>query len=72
MRPLNEVKEFILANKHLPEIPSAAEIEKKGLDLTEISKKLTEKVEELTLYILQQQEQIDELKKLVQSQKKND
>lgn len=72
LRPLNEVNEFIRANKHLPGIPSAAEIEKEGLELTDISKKLMEKVEELTLYILQQQEQIDELKKLVQAQRKID
>ncbi len=72
LMPLNKVSEFIQANKHLPGIPSASEIEKKGVDLTEISRKLTEKVEELTLYILQQQEQIEELKKLVQPQRKND
>lgn len=72
LRSLNEVNEFIRANKHLPGIPSAAEIEKEGLELTDISKRLMEKVEELTLYILQQQEQIDELKKLVQPQRKID
>ncbi len=72
LRPLVEVKKFIEKNKHLPNIPSAAQIEKEGIQLGDMSKRLMEKVEELTLYILQQQEQIDELKKLVQSQKKND
>jgi len=72
LRPLAEVKKFIEKNKHLPNIPSAAQIEKEGIQLGDMSKRLMEKVEELTLYILQQQEQIDELKKLVQSQKKND
>ena len=72
LRPLTEVKKFIEINKHLPNIPSAAQIEKEGIQLGDMSKRLMEKVEELTLYILQQQEQIDELKKLVQSQKKND
>lgn len=71
LRPLAEVKRFIDENKHLPNIPSAAQIEKEGIQLGEMSKKLMEKVEELTLYILQQQEQIEELKKLVQSQKSN-
>jgi len=72
LRPLTEVKKFIEKNKHLPNIPSAAQIEKEGIQLGDMSKRLIEKVEELTLYILQQQEQIDELKKMVQPQKKND
>lgn len=71
LRPLSEVKKFIDENKHLPNIPSAAQIEKEGIQLGEMSKKLMEKIEELTLYILHQQQQIDELKKLVQSQKSN-
>lgn len=72
LRSLDEVKKFIEKNKHLPGIPPAAEIEKNGIPLGDISKRLMEKVEELTLYILQQQEQIEELKKLIQRQKKND
>jgi hypothetical protein len=47
----------------LPNIPSAAVIEKQGIQLKDMTMKLIEKVEELTLYILQQQEQINELKK---------
>jgi len=66
LRPLSEVKKFIEQNKHLPNIPSAAEIEKNGVQLGDMSKRLVEKVEELTLYILQQQEQIDALKKKVE------
>ena len=63
LKPLSEVKKFISENKHLPNIPAAAEIEKNGIQLGDMSKRLMEKVEELTLYIIQLQEQVDELKK---------
>lgn len=63
LRPLAEVKKFIDENKHLPNIPSAAQIEKEGIQLGDMSTRLMEKVEELTLYILDLQAQIDELKK---------
>jgi hypothetical protein len=69
LMPLAEVKKYIEENKHLPNIPAAAEIEKNGIQLGDMSKRLMEKVEELTLYVLQLQEQIDELKKR-QSEKK--
>lgn len=65
LRPLADVKKYIEENKHLPGILPAACMEKQGVELGDISKRLTEKVEELTLYILQQQEQIDELKKMI-------
>jgi hypothetical protein len=63
LRPLSEVKKFISENKHLPNIPAASEIEKNGIQLGDMSKRLMEKVEELTLYVIQLQEQVDELKK---------
>lgn len=72
LMPLADVKRYIDQHSHLPNIPAAAQLEKDGIALADMSKKLMEKVEELTLYILQQQEQIDELKKLVHSQRKND
>jgi hypothetical protein len=63
LKPLAEVKNFIAVNKHLPNIPAASEIEKNGIPLGDMSKRLMEKVEELTLYIIGMQEQIDALKK---------
>jgi hypothetical protein len=69
LKSLAEVKSFIEANKHLPNVPSAKEMEKTGIRMTEITKKLIEKVEELTLYILQQQEQIDALKKKMEEKR---
>ena len=47
---------------HLPNIPSAEEVSKNGIALGEINKKLLEKVEELTLYVIKQNEQIKDLK----------
>ncbi|MCL2511401.1 MAG: hypothetical protein FWF09_05070 [Bacteroidales bacterium] len=70
LRSLDEVASYIQENKRLPEIPSAAEVAENGVNLLEINKLLLKKVEELTLYILQQDEkmtglqgQIDELKR---------
>ncbi len=72
LRPLAEVKKYIEENKHLPGIPPAAIVAKEGIELGDISKRLTEKIEELTLYIIQQQEQLDALKKLLEGNIKND
>lgn len=52
LMPLNELEESINKNKHLPNIPSAAEVEKEGISLGDMNKRLMEKVEELTLYII--------------------
>jgi hypothetical protein len=60
---LDEVKSYIDENKHLPEVPSAKEMEAKGIDVGEMNMLLLKKVEELTLYVIQQQKQIDELKR---------
>ncbi len=61
MPDLYELRDFIKANKHLPGIPGAAEVEK-GLSLGEMQKLQMEKIEELTLYILQLKKEIDDLK----------
>ncbi len=74
---LNSIKAYIDQNHHLPEIPSAAQIEKEGLRLSEMNMKLLKKVEELTLYLIEKEEkdkqrdsliislqhQVDQLKK---------
>jgi hypothetical protein len=61
LAPLYEVEKFIVANRHLPNIPSAADVRANGLNMTEMQMALLEKVEELTLYTLQQQKTIDAL-----------
>ena len=47
----------------LPDVPSATEVEEEGLSLGEMNKVLLQKVEELTLHVIELQKQIDELKK---------
>ena len=59
---LKEVKDYIDQNRHLPEMPSAAEMERNGLQLGEMNMLLLKKMEEMTLYILDQQKQIEALK----------
>jgi hypothetical protein len=67
LMPLNEIEKFIQEEGHLPNVPSAKEIEEDGQNLGDMNKILMEKVEELTLHLINQQKQIDELNKKVQS-----
>ena len=59
---LGELEAYIGEHQHLPGIPTAAEVEQEGADLGEMNRLLMEKVEELTLYIIDLQKQIDEMK----------
>lgn len=61
---LTEVKKFVSKYKHLPCVPSAAEIEGKDMSLGEMNKILLQKIEELTLYVIDLQDQIDTLKEV--------
>lgn len=56
-----ELRDFIAVNKHLPNVPSAKEYEETGVDLGEMNRVLLEKIEELTLYILQLEDRMNEL-----------
>ena len=58
---LEEVKSYIDQNKHLPEVPTAKEMEKNGVMLGEMNMLLLKKVEELTLYIIEQEKRIKAL-----------
>jgi len=62
LKSLYEVEDFILKNKHLPDVPSAKEIGQNEADVFELLKIQMKKIEELTLYNIQMQKQIDELK----------
>ncbi len=53
LMPLQQVEQFIQQNGHLPGVPSASEVVKEGIDLAKMNAKLLEKIEELTLYIIQ-------------------
>jgi len=74
LMPLEEVKSYIESNQHLPEIPSAQEMQNNGLDLGEMNIKLLQKIEELTLYQIQllealeaQEKRIVELENLIKN-----
>ena len=58
---LKELEAYIKANKHLPEIPTFAEVKENGISIGEMNAKLLQKIEELTLYILQLEERVSEL-----------
>ncbi len=58
---INQLEEYITTNKHLPNIPTAKVVEKEGADLGEINRLLVEKVEELTLYIIELNKRMEQL-----------
>jgi hypothetical protein len=59
---LKEVEQFIKTNKHLPDIPSAKEVEEKGISVGDNQALLLKKIEELTLYLIAQQDEIRQLR----------
>jgi len=63
LMPLEELREFITQEKHLPNVPNAREVREQGLNLGQSQMRLLEKIEELTLYTLSQHEQIADLHK---------
>ena len=64
---LKEVEAFVTTNKHLPEVPSEAEITAEGVNIAEMNVLLIKKIEELTLYTIQQQKDIEALRQEVKS-----
>ena len=65
LRPLSEVGAYIQANHHLPDIPSEAEVKEKGVSMGEMQSKLLGKVEELTLHMIQQEKENQELRQRI-------
>jgi len=63
LTPLTELEESIRQQKHLPDVPSASEIQSKGLDLGQMQVKLLKKLEELTLYVIDQDKKLKALSK---------
>ncbi|MDA3906962.1 MAG: hypothetical protein PF484_12900 [Bacteroidales bacterium] len=59
---INDVENYIKTNKHLPGIPSESQVNEEGFNLAEMDGLLLKKIEELTLYIIQQQKEIESLK----------
>ena len=70
LTPLSEVDRYVHRHGHLPEVPPATEVAQKGLDLGAEEALLQKKVEELTLYLIDQQKTIRQLQREVARQKK--
>jgi hypothetical protein len=59
LNSLTEVEKFINEHKHLPDVPSASEVKENGINVGDIDAKLLQKIEELTLYMIEQNKKID-------------
>jgi hypothetical protein len=59
LQSLTEVESFIKENKHLPDIAPAKEMKQNGVNQSEMNQKLLQKIEELTLYVIEQQKELD-------------
>jgi hypothetical protein len=75
---LADLEKYIITNKHLPNIPAAADIEKNGFELGDMQRRSIEKIEELTLLMLQMNKQniemkqkMEQMEKEIQALKKN-
>jgi hypothetical protein len=66
LMPLDKLNSYINVNRHLPGIPSAAEISRDGLKVGAMEALLLEKIEELTLYIIQQDRKIVEMESKIE------
>lgn len=66
---LMEVENYIKENKHLPEVPSATQVATEGFDLGKMDATLLKKIEELTLYIIEQNKRIEQLESQMADQK---
>jgi hypothetical protein len=67
LRSLSDVDQYIQTNNHLPEMPSAKEVAENGINLGEMNALLVKKVEELTLYLISLEKEVNQLKAKVAS-----
>lgn len=70
LKSLEEVEDFINQNKHLPDIPSADEFRENDMNVAEMNNKLLQKIEELTLYLIEQNKKVEEQSKKIEDQQK--
>jgi hypothetical protein len=66
LKSIDEVQEFIIDNKHLPDIPKESELQASGLNISKMQAKLLQKIEELTLYVIELNNENKELKKRIE------
>lgn len=65
--PLTDLETYIKTNRHLPEMPTAKEAETNGIELGEMNKRLLQKIEELTLYLIELKKENEQLKTRVEA-----
>jgi hypothetical protein len=70
LMPIDELAKYVARERHLPSVPKASEIQEKGLDLGAFQMKLLEKIEELTLYSVEQAKRIRALEKRLAGQER--
>ncbi len=70
LMPLSEVESFVKENQHLPEIPSEKEMVENGVNVNDMQIKLLQKIEELTLYVIEQEKQNKKLQEQISIQDK--
>ncbi|MFI0431485.1 hypothetical protein ACGLWY_18595, partial [Mariniflexile sp. HMF6888] len=69
LTPLEKLQEYIITHGHLPNMPSAKDMETHGIELGIMNMKLLEKIEELTLYILMHENRIKALEENIKKNK---
>ena len=67
LQPLKNVSDFIKTNRHLPEVPSAQSVEKDGINVNDMTAILLKKIEELTLYMIEERQHSEALSRRVTS-----
>lgn len=67
LMPLRELENYVSKNKHLPNVPSAEEVVKEGINMAKMDAKLLEKIEEAYLYIIELKQEVEQLKTQVNS-----
>lgn len=67
LKPISEIEAYIKANKHLPGVPSEREVKENGVNLGEMDAILLQKIEEMTLYLIELRKENDELRRRVSS-----
>lgn len=69
LMPLTELESFIKENNHLPNIPTEAEVNTDGINVAEMNVKLLQKIEELTLYVIQLKKENEKIMECLQKSK---
>ncbi len=68
--PLDQLEAFVSSNRHLPDVPNAGSMARDGMNLSDLQLRLLKKMEELTLYTLQQQREIEQLREQLNSSRR--